>query len=361
MAVSGSDFWLIEAPPAPVAAFPSVGALVIDAASEKVGCVIQAPKTGTIDRVLFATATVTTGATVDVRVETVSTTDGLPTGTLFGTNTNASKVIANGDDNTHIETTLTAGASVTRSDILALVVSNPAASFGNMQIAAHLGSARSGAFPYTCHFTASWAAQVAANHSVAFAVRYSDGAWYPVCPNALPVLTILSSSFASNSTPDERGLKFKFPWPVRVRGFWMYGDTDPANSTVNLYDSDGSAVLNSLAIDKDQMANEIARNRWYLFDDVHELAADTFYRLTLVPDTTTSVTLGGFTVGAAAYLDAAPCGQNFHYTERTDAGAWTDTTTQRPFMGLLLDGFDDGAGGGGGGGGGPLISGRLVR
>ena len=39
-------------------------------------------------------------------------------------------------------------------------------------------------------------------------------------------------------------------------------------------------------------------------------------------------------------------GQNFHYTTRVNGGAWTDTTTQRAFMGILANAFDDAVGGG---------------
>ena len=41
-------------------------------------------------------------------------------------------------------------------------------------------------------------------------------------------------------------------------------------------------------------------------------------------------------------------GPNFHYTSRTDAGAWTDVTTQRPWMGLELLQIDASSGGNGG-------------
>jgi len=51
-------------------------------------------------------------------------------------------------------------------------------------------------------------------------------------------------------------------------------------------------------------------------------------------------------VALAAAMDGFPGGQNVHRTERTDLGAWTDTTTKRPWMGVLLTGFNDGAGGG---------------
>jgi hypothetical protein len=88
--------------------------------------IFRAPKTGTITKVGFRTVTVITGATVDVRLETVSATDGHPTGSLVGTNANASQVIADTNDNVFFTVTLTAGASVTAGDVLAVVVVAPA-------------------------------------------------------------------------------------------------------------------------------------------------------------------------------------------------------------------------------------------
>jgi len=47
-------------------------------------------------------------------------------------------------------------------------------------------------------------------------------------------------------------------------------------------------------------------------------------------------------------LDMLSGGQAFHFSSRADAGAWSDTTTRRPIMGLILSAADDGVGGGGG-------------
>src|SRR5688572_2287311 len=75
-----------------------VVSLTLDASGEKIGWVLQAAATGAIDAIWFRTGTVTTGDTVDVRIETVDPSTGLPTGTLWSANTNVSVVIANGDD-----------------------------------------------------------------------------------------------------------------------------------------------------------------------------------------------------------------------------------------------------------------------
>lgn len=313
-------------------------AQLIDAASEKAAFIVQAPKTGTISKVLFRTGTVTTGATVDVRLETVSTTDGNPTGTLLGTDSNGSQVIADTDDNTVFTTSLTTGPSVTRGDIFAVVIVNPSVDFGNMQIVGfQSGSAggaggRHGIFPYSDLFTTAWTKSTILP---VCAFEYSDGT-YEEIKGVYPMATVAVTSFNSGSLPDEIGIIFQLPMTVTVYGAWILTGAG-ANATVKLYDSDGSTVLASYTIDSDLRGGTSGRCYFVTFSSNVTLTKDTNYRLTLVPDTTTSITLSRFTVNAAAVMDAFPGGQNIYQTERTDAGAWTNTTTERPLMGLLIN------------------------
>lgn len=46
-------------------------------------------------------------------------------------------------------------------------------------------------------------------------------------------------------------------------------------------------------------------------------------------------------------MDQFDGGQSFHMSTRTDSGAWSDITTQRPLISVTIDQFSDGAGGGG--------------
>jgi len=78
--------------PVPYVSGPdTAGNRIIDAAGEKVAFIFEAPKTGTIDRLLFRTLGVTSGATVDVRLETIDASNGHPSGTLWGTDTNGAQ------------------------------------------------------------------------------------------------------------------------------------------------------------------------------------------------------------------------------------------------------------------------------
>jgi hypothetical protein len=341
---------------------PLFGSLLIDAASESVAFVMPTPKAGDISHVGFRTGTVTTGATLDIRAETVDPTTGDPTGTLVAVGASATQVVGAADDNTWFTVALTTAPTVTKGPLIAVVVANPSTSFGNMSIAVNDASPLKNAFPYTTWFAGgSWTKN---ERPPLCSLEYSDGSYEPI-PGVYPFSALASEAFNSASTPDERGIIFQVPWKMRVTGFWLDGTLRTAASIVKLYDSDGSTVLLSRTIDEDQMYQVSNSPHRFLFDTGNSpthtevLDINTNYRLTLTPTTTTSVNLGTFSTDTVAIMDTFDGAREVHATERTDAGAWTETTTKRYFIGVIPDQLDDGAGGGGGLTA-PAIGGNIV-
>ena len=94
-----------------IAAYTAVA--INNSANDAMGTILNPPQTGNVTDIAFALGTVTTGATLDARIETVGSATGDPSGTLLGTNTNGSLTIAGSDANTIKTVTLTASASVT--------------------------------------------------------------------------------------------------------------------------------------------------------------------------------------------------------------------------------------------------------
>lgn len=313
--------------------------LFLDTAGDSAAGIMRAPKTGTITKVGFRTGTVTTGDTVDVRLETVSLTTGDPTGTLLGANSNGAQVIGSGDDNTWFTTTLTTGVAVTKGDLLAAVIVNGSVP-GVLNINNH--RAVNNCFPYSDLFvSAAWTKQPA--EAPVFSLEYTGGS-YGVSPGVFPFSNTAVSSFSNASTPDERGLKFKLPFPARITGATVWVDLD-GDADLVLYNA-ADSVLETVSLDKDVRAVNSRTNFYVPFDGTQELVKDTFYRLVVKPTSATALLVFAFDVDAVAIMDSFDGGQDFHHTERTDAGAWTDTTTKRPFICLHVDGFDDAVGGG---------------
>lgn len=320
----------------------------LDAASEKVALILHAPKTGNIRKVGFRTSTVTTGETVDVRIESVDATTGDPSGTLLAANTNIAHVIADTDDNVWLTTAnLTADAAVTKGDLIAIVIAAP----GSGSFAFSIGEFADGAassgpvFPYIDHFTTAWAKSTGGG-GYSFALEYSDGS-YEVIPGCWPLSNVQSDTFNNTSTPDERALKFRLPFPARVTGFWAWLDLD-GDCDIVLYDSDGTTPLLTKSLDKDVRVGTGGRSMTGFFSSTASLLANTYYRLAVKPTSATNLISYRLQVAAAAVMDGLDGGQDFHGSTRVDAGSWTDTTTDRPTVGLLIDAFDDGVSAGGG-------------
>lgn len=328
---------------------PAVSTLTIDASGEKAALVFQAPESAVIRTILFRTAVVTTGGTVDVRVETVDATTGDPTGTLAGTNTNVSVAIASSDDNVVKTATLTADATLTRGTLYAVVI--VAGSPGNINIATFDIEATAVGFPYSDLFTASWVKQP---RRILVALLTNAGVGYQL-PGVTLFDVLTERNYSNASTPDVWGIRFQVPFPCTVRGFWLTCELD-GDATVKLYDSDGVTVLTSLALDTNQRTSTSELTNRYVFPADVSLAKDTYYYLGLEPSSATSVGFYTASLPSLASMGAWDGGALIHAVSAKDpsgTGSWTHYNNGtdgylKAWMGLELAAFDDGTGGGGG-------------
>lgn len=340
--VAFGDILFPEMPPSNMSAAIVLSQnLLMDAAGEKVGIVFKAPNT------------VTTPTDTDFRVETVDGTTGSPSGALWAANTNITVLQAAITSNTFVLSgNLTADASVTRGQDVAIVFA-PSGS-PNLNISAFaqpLPNNSSASIPYLNLFTAAYAKVTG---FPVFAVEYSDGS-YAVILAAYPASAVVDQSLASNTTPDEIALKLTPTAPVRVVGMWGTIDVNDDFEFV-LYAADGTTVLESIAVDVAIVQTNVDRNVTALFATSVELTAGLVCYAAVKPSTTTAIQVATVTTPSAAAMDQMSGGQAYHYAERTDAGAWSPTTTRRPWIGLIIDGISDGAGSGGG----PLVGGGKL-
>jgi hypothetical protein len=207
----------------------------------------------------------------------------------------------------------------------------------------------------------SWAIQ-SGQPNVFF--EFSDGT-FGTFLGALPLSGAITTftAYASTGTPDERGLKLSLPFPYRIVGIFHVTPTNANNSDYQIRVENGAAtLLGSLSIDANQVPANASR------PDVRHLAPATAASLDIAANTDTYVSLRATAAGTLGvyYIDhgaaghrALTVGTNIAGVSRSDAGAWTESTTQIPMIGVMVEALSDGAGGGGGGG--PLIGGRLIR
>lgn len=325
----------------------------LDAANKSAGYSFCAPATGSLTDIFFATGdTFVTPATVDVQLQSVSgatgNPGGAPTGSLFSSGTNGTAAVAAA--NTGYITTLGTPASVTAGEPLGIVIANPGTSFGNFSLASLADD--TGEYPLGYVYTSSWA-KSARTPNVAVKI---GGQWYSVGVHIFTA--IVADTFNSGSTPNHIGVRFRFPWPTRIKKFWLHADFD-GDAAFKLYDTDGASLMaSSLSYDSTiKRSSNGGMYEWTLPSAV-DIEKDEFYRLAIAPSSGTNLTLYSFLFDSAVST-AAPglSGTEMHYTSATNPAAegdWTNVVTKRLFVGMGLNAFDDGSSGGGGGGGGAL-------
>jgi hypothetical protein len=332
---------------------------VINAASEKIALLFRAPKAGNIRKLNFRTGTVATGDTVDLRLETISS--GVPSGTLAGVNGNASHAIANGDDNVWITgTAFTADVTVTLGQPLAAVIVNGGGG-GDIQIA-HFADASQTNFPYGALFEASWVRHATMPVIVP---EYSDGT-YAYIHGLWAPSAVGNTNTNTGTTPDEIGNQITIPFACRVAGAWIWHiAASTADFDLVLYEGAGvtptEVARTSVDADEQQAAASSGGPNWFLFEETVEFSAGDVVRIVCLPTTVNNVQMQHVDVNAAGLMAMCPAGTAAYHTQRTNAGNFSETTTRRQMIGLLLDQLDDGAGVGGGstfpviGGGGPVL------
>ena len=305
-------------------------------ASGKIGFNFQAPKTGTIDRILWRSGAAVGSPTVDVRLETVGTQS--PSGTLFATDTNI--VTGTVASNTDYESTLTAGASVNQGDFLSMVWAH--ASGTSIQIAL-------AATPSTMQLnlpqinTAGTYSLISGRNPYA-ALRYSDGTYVPIAAGGVAYGL---GNQTGQYTSGEKGLRFRLPYSARISGFWGLIDPD-VDHTVSLY-ADGTApggtAIASLAIATNRFIQKNVAASTFNFASSVTLAANTWYRLVVSSSGSPGIRFAFSTIPSASYAAAVATD---HYLTESSGGSWSDTTTSLPNMGVVIDGLEDAASGGGG-------------
>lgn len=312
-----------------------VGSTSMTATGHKVGIVFHAPKSGTIDRIRFRAGTVATTPTVDVRLETVAS--GKPSGTLLGTNTNATSATL--VTNTSTETTLTSAALVSQGDLIALV-------FGWQSGSSQISVASTGAgwiqeqFP-SLYQDAGVGYAVIASRIPLFALRYTDGSY----ATGLGCYWATAAATSATYSTGEQGVRFRLPFRARVSGLWHTYDPDTA-LTFNLYSDATSPGGTTLATRTQQSVEFEATNASPAvceFPSSVTLNPNTWYRLVAAVSAASS-RFNYIDVGSQAELAATIAGADWYQTVSSGA-SWVDTVTRQPQMGLVIDGLDDGVGG----------------
>lgn len=307
-------------------------AVTIDAAGEKAAFIFQAPQTGSITGCMIRLNAVTTGGNFDFRLETVSGTDGNPTGILAGTNTNVTVAMSVAGA---YEGTFTSPYSATRGELLAVVI--VCGSPGAVQVMSGRSSP-SANFPYTSHYTTSWA-KSSNNNVLCLAIEYS-GVYVKLgwssCSSTVTV------NVNTGSVIDEYANRINFPFACRFVGFHsiMTAGATGRDYQFTLYSSGGSNLA-SISPDPDIIQSIAAiRAVTYFVSTPVDLAANTDYYVALKPLTAGNITIVYQEYSTDYLKEATDFGEYFMYATRADSGAWSTNNGRILEVYPLISGID---------------------
>lgn len=332
-----------------VAGIPTLSSILNDAAGEAWAFAFQVPQTGTIDRIIFHTGTVTTAQNMTVTLETVGT-DGLPSGSNYGSSTGATWAPVDTDDNKTIEVTLGATASATVGDIVC-VRGEWSGTAGSLNINYISGSsATSRGFPKVLPDTGSGFG-LTTDGIPMVAVRYNDGT-YVVPVGCAPPGTITSINSSSSTSPQEIGFWINAPFAATVIGARTtartFGTTQ--TSTLALYTTPSGTPSSQRSTAPTHSQFSVTNDDIVQIFNPYDISASTDYVLGYLQSSTSNLTLYYYDVENANHWGNFAGGSSITYASRNSGGgAFTNTTTRKLIGGVLLSQIHDGTGGGGGG------------
>lgn len=321
--------------------------LTIDAAGEYYSVVLCAKEAMTISHVGFRAGNASGSPTLEVRIETVDTSTGLPSGTLWATNTNGTTGTISA--NTNVLQALTASASIAAGQMFCVKIiyaSGTSVTIGQIN---QLSSPVDSTIPYMVNNTGTPTKVALSGSTTMLALGSSSTTFYQV-PGLLPASAITAGAF-NNTNGARRGLRFTLPMNCRIIGIRWFNANAVGDFNAVLFSDAGSELSSSsTAFDGDISAASVSPNRAssVYFDNSITGAAGTTYRAVIEPSSATNANVTTVTLAGSDYRSASPAGISAHYTTYASA-AWDDTnTTLLPFMDIIIDQIDNGAGSGGG-------------
>lgn len=340
MADINGGFWY-PAPPNPSSSVPALAASLLDASAEKLAFVFVVPKTGTLDLFEFKTGSVLNNPDNGIRLsfqdlDANGDPDGTQdqfrdiTGAISANTWQVPGLITSDGTDTGTKRSVTAGQKLACVIEFVSFVASDSFQVQNFAVSATPADYADGG-SYSDHLTASWSKTGIYPN---LALKYETTGYVPITEFINPIHTINSRTYNSGSTPDEIALRFQPPTTVECDGFWLRGDIDNDGDVV-LYDTDGTSVLATFTLDASQRINTNGytfSGRWAAVT----LNAGGTYRLSLKPTTGSNLTLYTITINSSGLAAAMVGGAEWYRSERTDAGAWSQTQTERPYMGLHL-------------------------
>lgn len=313
-----------------------------DGTRQQIACVFPAPRAGTINRVLFGLSAAASVVNAQVSLTTVdaSGNPNLPV-THYRVHAAADFTVNTIFRSGLLTTTgLNAGTkkTVTFGELMAVVLSWTGSPSGSSSL--QWTTPDGTPLPlqnlhYQANYSGSaWSKQII---SPRLALVYSDGSVVPV-GWFFPQAQVATPNLSSSTTPDEVGLRFEMPFTgtLTQAALWT-GALGGAPFSFRVYD-EADTLLGSFSVAGTHEIQDTDSPVISHFDDIL-LERGSIYRFTALPGTTSNCTLGYFNINNYV-LPAWPGKSQFYWTQRTDAGAWTDNVNRMPIYMLGFSAID---------------------
>lgn len=327
----------------------------LDATTDAMEWVGQALEAATITQLGFRYGARTgTPPTFIISIQGVDT-SGNPDGTILGGGSPASVTFtppaSTAWDGTWQAVTLTNSIALTRGQWIAVVIKYSSGTIDASNSSSFTSHTRTvnqnvGRVPYPIQNNAGVRARQAYAPNVAL-YSASKTFWQPI--------TAVSSVNCRSDTGVEIATKFSLAAgsgdTYKISGVAFSGSLGAAGSLrIQLYDTDGSTVLQTITLDTDFQASNTAGYSVVMFNEA-TLATLTFgsvYRIGFFQTAATVSTLVAVDANSAQDLQALPGAQGATYSSRSGGtGAWTDLATRQLLVDLIFDDWTEPAGGGG--------------
>lgn len=328
---------------------------IIDASGERVAWVFQADADDTVTHLGFRYgARAATPPTYRISLQALNT-SGEPDNTVLGGGTPASATFTPPADATWDGTwqwiALDNSIAVTRGGFYAIVVDYSSGTIdgtNNSSFTTGVTGNNLPGLPYALTYNgAAWTKSLHANYGYKSASR----------TYGMPVEAATNLQLNSGDTPDEWGLKITLPAGygatykiIGIFGYFRWGAAG-LSFDLKLYNS-SDTLLQDVTVDGDAAVNATGGLYWYWFNEttLETLNYGDTYRVTIVPGSTSDNYFAYYIAAdSSAEAEAFPFGNGnmFQWTERADAGAWTDRAERRPIFGIVVADITEPSGGAG--------------
>ena len=309
----------------------------LDGAGDYDAFVFCAAEDMTISHVGARFGAATGSPTVDIRIETV--TAGVPSGTLWATNTSVNTGTIT--SNTWGVYALTASATITKGQIVAVKLAYSSGTSVITQGITNFSQSPGRGLPLLVTNTSGSDTKAAVSQTLILALGSGATTFYRVT-GILPAESSAANTF-NNTSSAMRGMRFKIPFRCRVVGLRYHYNNATGNFNALLLSDAGVELNNSSTTIGGTHPVAITNGITEVyFDNPVTIEPNAWYRAAIEPSSSTNQNITTIAMPSTSNIAAAwPAGTFAHYTTYTSGGGWVDSaTTTMPLMEVIVDKID---------------------